>query len=301
MQPAVTAIILNWNDAADTVRCLQSVYASDYGALRVLVVDNGSRDDSVAVIRRHYPHIDLIVNAENLGYAGGNNVGVERAIAQGADYVLILNDDLVVDPTMVSALVTAAQDHPEGGIFGPKVYSLDEPNVLLSTGAGLGRWSELTSLALGCVDDGRWDRMAEVDYLWGCAVLVSRRAIAKAGMLDVDFFAYHEDIDWCYRIRAAGYKVLFVPHAKSWHPDTRRWRQESALVTYYMSRNHLRLIAKHHLGTAEMLGSLATFVRRLVSWSVRPKWRHKRHQRDALARALLDFARGRSGRADHIH
>ena len=299
--PLVVAIILNWNNARDTLRCLQSVHASDYAPLRVLVVDNASHDDSLAVIRAHAPDIEVMANAENLGYAGGNNVGIQRAIEHGADYVLLLNDDTVIDPAMVSALVTAARQCPDGGIFGPKVYSLEEPGVLLSAGAALGRWSELTSRALGCVDDGRWDHLTEVDYLWGCALLVSRQAIAAAGMLDPAFFAYHEDIDWCYRIRAAGYKVLFVPQAKAWHPDTRRWREESALVTYYMSRNHLQLISKHHLGTGEMLGSLATFARRLVSWSVRPKWRHKRHQRDALARALFDFTRGRFGRADHIH
>jgi GT2 family glycosyltransferase len=295
--PHVSIIILNWNNASDTLRCLASVVASDYAPYEAIVVDNASQDDSVVVIRERYPQVKILRNVENLGYADGNNVGIAYALDHGADYALVLNDDTVVAPDMLSALVRAAEADPRAGMLGPKVYSLEEPQVLLTTGAELAAGSEIINPAMGTTDRGQWDKQAEVGYLWGCAVLARRQVIQKVGMLDPRFFAYQEDIDWCYRIRAAGYKCLFVPEAHCWHPDTRPGRGDSALVTYYMSRNHLLFVIKHRLGARELIRSLAVYMRRVMSWSLRPKWRHKRPQRDALVRAMLDFALGRYGKA----
>lgn len=296
-KPAVAAIILNWNNAPDTLRAVEAVYKTGYQPLEVVVVDNASRDDSVACIRAAFPQATLLVNAENQGYAEGNNVGLRHALAQGADYLLVLNDDTVVAPDMIDALVEAAEADTRAGILGPKVYTLEQPNVILSAGAYLEKGGHITTPALGSVDEGQWDQVADVGYLSGCAVLVRRAAAEKAGLLDAQFFAYQEDIDWCYRIRDAGFRCLYIPQARCWHPDTRTGRENSPLVTYYMSRNHLLFVRKHRLGAGEMARSLAVFLRRILSWSLRPKWRYKRPQRDALARALFDFALGRFGKA----
>lgn len=296
--PSVGIIILNWNNAPDTIQCITAVLASDYEPYEIIVVDNNSHDDSVQQIRAQFPQVTLIQNPENLGYAQGNNVGMQYALERQADYILILNDDTVVAADMLSELVKAAQANPKSGILGPKIYSQEEPQVLLTTGAFLGAAGVIDNPAMGVVDAGQWDRQAEVGYLWGAAVLLKDSAVRQAGMLDPEFFAYQEDIDWCYRIRAAGYQCLFIPQAKCWHPDTRRARQNSALVTYYMSRNHLLFIRKHHLGFAEFIRSWAVFLRRILSWSIRPKWKNKRHQRDALVRGLMDYTLGRFGKAN---
>src|SRR5690606_10685761 len=206
------------------------------------------------------------------------NVGIDYGMKQGADYILVLNDDAVVAKDMIDALVQAAETDQRAGILGPKVYTLEQPNVILSTGAYLARGSQIITPALGEVDQGQWDRLEDVGYLSGCAVLVRREAIEKAGMLDERFYLYQEDIDWCYRIRAAGYRCLYIPQARCWHPDTRTGREYSALVTYYMTRNHLLFVKIHKLGTQEMIVSLAVFIRRALSWSLRPKWRDKRPQ-----------------------
>jgi GT2 family glycosyltransferase len=298
--PRLVAVVLNWNNAPDTLRCLAALEASDADGFEVVVVDNASTDGSVAVLRARYPDLALLENRENLGYAGGNNVGIQYALDRGADYVLLLNDDAVVAPDALSALLDAAQDHPGVGFLGPKVLSLEEPRQLLSAGGILDREWRSSHRGADELDEGQFDELAEVDWLSGCALLVSREAIRRVGMLDPAFFAYHEDVDWCYRGRQAGLGVLLVPGAKVWHPDTRVQQLDSPLVTYYMARNSLLFLSKHRLGTDLLLRRLGRYLYRLVSWSIRPGWRHKRQQRDALLRAVLDFGRRRFGRAERL-
>lgn len=300
MLPEVTTIILNWNNASDTLACLGSTAAIDYAKHRVIVVDNGSTDDSVDIITGEYPEVTVLETGANLGYTGGNNRGIEYALKDSCDYVWLLNDDVTVAPDSLSALVLVAESEPKAGFLGPKVHMREDPQRLLSAGGKLGENWRPQHRGIGELDQGRFDEVAEVDYLSGCALLVSRRLIEKAGGLDNDFFAYHEDIEWCYRGRQAGFRVLFVPEAKVWHPDTLRRDAESALVTYYMSRNQLLFLAKHHLGLGVLARCLATYALRVVNWSIRPKYRHKRHQRDALLRAMLDVLLGRFGEAESL-
>lgn len=293
----VGVVILNWNDAPDTLRCLGAVFASDYENLHVVVVDNGSADGSVAAIRERYPDLAILENGENLGYTGGNNVGIEYALGLGVDYVWLLNDDVVIESRTLSALMTAALSHPGVGFWGPKVYALEEPQRLLSAGGQLRRGWKPAHRGMGELDRGQYDELAEVDYLSGCALLVSRKVIEAIGELDEDFFAYREDIEWCCRGRRNGFGCFFMPAAKVWHPDTNQRDSESPLVVYYTTRNSLLFVRRHRLGTAAMVSILLAHLRTLASWSLRPRWRHKRDQRNALMRAILDFALGRFGKA----
>lgn len=295
--PDVAIIVLNWNKAADTIECLQSLEQLGYTAYRVIVVDNGSTDGSVTTITAAYPDVTILEAEKNLGYAGGNNLGIEYALEDGCDYVWLLNDDVTVAPDSLSALMSAALAEPLAGFLGPKVYMREDLQRILSAGVLLCDGWRPRHRGIGELDEGQFDTVVEVDCLSGCALLASRRIIETAGLLDKDFFAYHEEIDWCYRGQQAGFKALFVPQARVWHPDTRSRDVDSPLVTYYMSRNYLLFLAKYHLGTGTILRSLATYLLRVVNWSLRPKWQHKRYQRDALLRAVLDFGRGRFGRA----
>lgn len=298
--PAVTAIVLNWNKATDTLACLRSLDEQTYPNCEALVVDNGSQDGSVARVRRRFPQVTVLELAENLGYAGGNNRGIEYALRQGCEYVWLLNDDTTVAPDALQALMAEAQASPGVGFFGPMVYMLDDPHRILSAGGVFAdRWQP-QHRGIGQLDQGQLAGTSEVDYLSGCALLVSRKAIEALGMLDEDFFAYYEDVDWCYRAKQAGFGVLFVPKARVWHPDTTRRDVNSPLVTYYMSRNHLLFAQKHRLGTLVMLSEAITYLLRVINWSIRPKWRHKRAQRDALLCALLDLGLKRFGRSDRL-
>lgn len=293
---AVAVIILHWKCPTDTLRCLHSVFASDYESYQVIVVDNGSEDGSLALIQERYPNATILENGENLGYAGGNNVGIGYALEQGVDYVLLLNDDVVIERSTLFELVKAALDCPDAGFVGPKVCMLKEPERILSAGIVMNGLQSIHR-GLGEVDLDQYSQPSQVDALSGCALLVSRAVIEAVGMLDETFFAYHEDIEWCYRGRKAGFKVLFAPRAKAFHPDTRQRDVDSPFVTYYTSRNRLLFAIKHRLGIGMIIRVLAGYLRTLASWSLRPRWRHKRDQRNALVQAILDFALGRFGKA----
>ena len=300
MDPLVTVIILNWNNAADTLRCLRSVFACDYPNYQVIVVDNGSRDGSVAVLRQAYPDLTILENGQNLGYTGANNAGIVKALGQGADYIFLLNDDAILAPDTLSWLMTAARSYPQAGFFGPKIFAIEESNRLLSAGGLFDPKWKPRHRGMGELDQGQFNQPTAVDYLSGCALLVSRKAIETVGMLAPQFFAYCEDLEWCYRGKKRGIMALFIPEAKVWHPDTRRRDDDSVMVTYYSARNMLLFARESNLGLMTFNYILLSDLRTLFSWSLCSRWKNKKRQRDALICALLDFARGRFGKAEGL-
>lgn len=295
MFPRLGVVIVNWNRKMDTLRCIASVLSSDCDNFEVLVVDNASTDGSLEIIRETHPNLLTIYSSVNLGFTGGYNTGIQYFLNRGSDYLMLLNNDAVVGSTALSAFVTAALSHPEAGFLGAKICSLEDRQTILSAGGTLYRGWQPVHRGMGELDSAQFDALVEVEYLSGCALLVSRQAIESVGMLDNDFFAYHEDTEWCCRGKQGGFKVLFVPQARVWHPDTRKRDEESAPVTYYVARNSLLLARKRRLGTGALMGLMIGYARTLASWSLRPQWRHKCQQRDALALALRDFLRGRFG------
>lgn len=294
---SIGVVVVNWDTLGDTRQCINAVRASTHQHYELFVVDNAFSDGSVAALRHAYPEATVIANGRNLGFAGGYNVGIRAALEHGRDAVLLLNDDTVVAPGALRALAEAARAHPRAGFLGPKICTVEDPQVLLSAGGYLRDGWKLIHRGLGELDRGQFDTAAEVECLSGCALLVTREAIEEIGLLDEDFFAYYEDVDWCYRARQAGLSLLFVPQATVWHPDTRTRDTESPLVTYYTARNSLLFARRHGLGAVTMAVIMGHHTRTLASWSLRPRWRHKRKQRDALLHALADFATGRCGAA----
>lgn len=251
MKPSVAVIVLNWNGADDTLACLDSLVTLTYPNFNVIVVDNGSSDDSLALLRPYkapYP-LTLIETGSNLGFAEGNNVGIRAALEADADAVLLLNNDTVVDPELVSALVDAATAHPKGGVFSAKIFYHAEPNKLWYAGA---KWlavkQHFQHIGIGEIDDGQsYEKVVETDYASGCALFIRTEVINKIGLMDPKFFLTYEETDWCYRVRAAGFKCLFVPTAKLWHKVSASFGGvESPLQLYFYSRNVL-LWAERHL------------------------------------------------------
>lgn len=298
--PRVAIIIINWRNVADTLRCLRSVYASDYPNYIVIVVDNGSKDSSTSTIRQNYPNLILLENEDNAGYTGGNNLGIKYALEQGIDYIFLLNDDAIVASDTLSTLVRAAQSDSKTGFWGPIILSLEAPNQIISAGGVLRPiWSPHYQ-GVGATNQSQFDTIQEVDYLSGCALLISRAVIERIGALDDRFFAYCEDIEWCYRAKAKGFRAVLVPQARVWHPDTRTRDDQSVVVAYYSTRNWLLFAQKHQLGLIVKSRYIANILRTILSWSLKPRWRAKREQRNALIRALKDFVLGRFGRAEGL-
>ncbi|NIV38348.1 MAG: glycosyltransferase [Anaerolineae bacterium] len=303
MMPPVMIVVLNWNGRADTLACLGSLARLDYLAHGVVVVDNGSTDDSVAAVRASYPQVTLIETGENLGYVGGNNVGLEHARAMRADYALLLNNDTEVAPDFLRLLVEAAEANPATGIVGPTIYYFDRPDVIWSAGGAIDWGRGRTSMiGLDEVDQGQFGHTVRpVDFVTGCALLIKMSVVEQVGMLDPRFFAYYEEAEWCVRASQAGFKILHVPQAKIWHKISPDAREASPQVHYYMTRNRLLLLKLSKMGLGPWLSALLLdYGRTLVSWTLRPKWRSKSRQRRAMLQAIRDYGRRRFGKVEVV-
>lgn len=298
--PAITCIVLNWNGHQDTLACLESLRAVSYPGFSVLVVDNGSTDGSVAAIREAFPGVELIETGENLGFAAGNNVGLRHALDRGADYALLLNNDTVVDPDFAGQLVAAVQADGGIGIAGPTIYYHSLPDVVWSVGGAID-WRRGWTWMVGLdeQDSGQFGSAPRaVDFVTGCALLISRPALQAAGLLDERFFMYYEEVEWCVRVARAGFSIRHVPTARVWHKIAPQAQAASPFVHYYMTRNRLLFLQAANAGWAPRLRTLAEYMRTLLSWSLRPRWRAMRQQRGVMWQAINDYRRGRFGRVE---
>ncbi|HXW01692.1 MAG TPA: glycosyltransferase family 2 protein, partial [Anaerolineae bacterium] len=294
-QPYVITIILNTNRRDDTLDCLTSLAQNTYQNHKVIVLDNASSDGSVEAISLKFPAVEIISLTENRGYAGNNNVGIEAAMAQQADWVFVLNEDTILDPECIAHLIEVGESDPKVGIVGPLVYHYDEPNVLQSAGGHLSRYWEGSHIGQNEVDSGQFNQPRKVDWISGCAILVRREVIEQVGMLDERFFYYWEETEWCLRTNRSGWRIVHVPQAKLWHKGVQRDYRPKPSVTYYSTRNRFLMLAKHHAPLTTWLVAWLQILRILVSWTIKPKWRPMHQHRNAMWRGIVDFLRHRWG------
>ena len=209
-------MVLNWNRREDTLACIASLLRSSYEPLRVLVCDNGSTDDTSAAVRSQFPGVEVLELGRNLGFAAGMNAGIRHALAAGAEQVLLLNNDTIVDKLMVERLV--AHTFGAVGLVAPLILYASQPDLIWSAGGLSSRWTlEQTHTLRGQHDRADWPVIIERDFVPGCAMLLPRSALESVGLFDERFFMYYEDSDLCLRIRRAGFRVLLVPGARMWH------------------------------------------------------------------------------------
>lgn len=300
-QPSISVVILNWNGAADTLCCLDSLRALTYPHFGVVVVDNGSTDESLPQLRSYaasYP-LMLVETARNLGYAGGNNVGIRNALKLGADFVLVLNNDTTVAPDLLEQLLAAAKRNPDAGVFSARILYFAEPERVWFDGA---RWNE-TFLRMEWPGQGELDtslavRDHETDYACGAALFFRTEVVRRIGLLDEAFFLVWEEVDWCYRARKTGFRIVVVPPAKVWHKIGVSFGTESSpLRTYFSVRNEL-LWLNRHAPINQRVRAWVRNCRRLVprfSISAGPAPRSKR-----LLWALQDYARACIGSGNRL-
>jgi GT2 family glycosyltransferase len=264
--PLIWIVVLNWNGLSDTLTCLDSLRCLRYGRRRVVVVDNGSRDESVAAFRRMAspPDLELIETGSNLGYAGGNNLGIRHALEHGADFVLVLNNDTTVDPALLDELIAAAERNPAAGCFAPWIFYMDDPERLWFTRAEWAREdAAFTAPGKGRLASELPSEPAPTEYVCGAALFFRAGVARQIGMLDERFFLVYEDSDWCFRARQAGFACVTVPSARVWHKvGTSFGSEASPLRTYFSSRNKL-LWAEKNVSRREWREILVTGLRRL--------------------------------------
>jgi hypothetical protein len=287
--PLVSVIILNTNRKEDTLAALDSLKKNDYPSLHCIVLDNSSTDGSPEAIEEIYPEVQLVRLEHNLGYAGNNNVGIELALRNGAQWILVLNEDTILAPDCVRFLVEAGLSKPEIGIVGPMIYHFNEPHVIQSAGGSMDALWRASHMGQNELDHNQYPSVHEVSWISGCAIMVRRELVQQIGSIDERFFYYFEETEWCVRARRAGWKIMHVPAAKIWHKGVQRDYQPGPNVTYYATRNQFLLLSKHAAPICVRWSAWFTILKRLVSWSVRPMWRHKRPHRDALAQGIYDY------------
>jgi GT2 family glycosyltransferase len=244
--PEIFVVILNWNLKDDTIACVNSVLAGSYSCQRVVVVDNGSWDGSTSALTNYFGEaIDLIVNEENLGFAKGINVGIRRALAQGAKWVLLLNNDTVIAPDMVEQLMNVADCQLDVGILAPAIFYYDQPDRVWRLGDRRYAWLPIPLKVP--TRELKAGKTLSIDYVTGCAMLVKREVWQRIGLLDERFFMYYEDADFCQRAASAGYKVMCVTQAKVWHkvsvssarvPSITRYRSAKSKVLFFRQYRH---------------------------------------------------------------
>jgi GT2 family glycosyltransferase len=214
----VTIVVLNWKRARDTIACLESLAVADLRGAAVMVVDNGSHDGSVEAVRERFPDQRVLCLAENRGYSGGNNAGIRAALADGAKAVLVLNNDTRVAPDFLGPLVWMLNSDVtvaavSSAVLRPEYEAMLESAYLeVYWGHGIIRHYGVNALP----GEG-FGYHRDVDVIVGCSILLSADALNDIGSLDESYFAYHEEVDWCFRARAAGYRICWQPYSRVWH------------------------------------------------------------------------------------
>jgi len=241
-------VVLNWNSREMTEQCLQSLLAMEKSSFQILVVDNGSRDGSVEYLRNRFPQIQVIANGRNLGFAAGCNVGIRQGLAEDADYVLLVNNDTIIDPNLLSELLAEARRNPKAGILSPKIYYYDPNDAIWWVGGTYNCWTGLARhIDLRKTDTGKYDTPRDLDWATGCVMLLRGEALRTAGMFDEQFFGNGEDLDLSLRMRQLGYVVRYVPTAKVWHREGIDYKKNVGeyVRSFTLIRNLLWVMHKH--------------------------------------------------------
>lgn len=233
--PLVSIISVNFNQPAVTTEMVESLMKITYPDVEIIVVDNGSTFGNLEKNLQKYPAVKLIKSSENLGFAGGNNLGIKQA---NGDYIFLLNNDAVVDPGFLEPLVQKCLNNPKIGVVSPKIYFFHSPGILQYT--GVSEISTFTTRSVGWgsgkKDEGQFEKDSETFFGHGAAMLIPRKVIEEVGLMAEIFFLYYEEMDWCKRIRNAGYKIFYVHNSVVYHKESVSTGKDSPGKIYYLNR-----------------------------------------------------------------
>jgi GT2 family glycosyltransferase len=242
----VSLITLNLNQPAITEALLDSLFTKNtYPDIEIIVVDNASKVNPIPYWKEKYPAVKFIRSEVNLGFTGGNNLGIAQA---KGDYLFVINNDTEVTELLIARLVDTLERHPEIGVISPKINYFDKPDVLQYTGYTDMNYYTARNKCIGQFekDNGQYDYLTgKTGYAHGAAMLVKREVIEKVGALSDNFFIYYEELDWCERIKKAGYEVWVDMKALLYHKESMTVGKQSSFKEYYMNRNRILFNRKH--------------------------------------------------------
>lgn len=249
----VEVVVLNWNGWRDTLACITSLLQLNYSNFGLIVVDNGSTDGSQRQIETQFPGIDVLQTGANLGFGGGCNAGIRRALERGADYIWLINSDATVDQNALTELVRVADEHASTGAVGSVLYEVDQPDQIQLWGGGkIQLWSGAANHQV---------RPVQLDYLSGASMLLRREALEQAGLFDEKtFFMYWEDADLGFRLRQAGWQLAVAERSRIWHKLSASLGKGSCQLDTYFTRSGVRFLRRYSstpvLSVLMMLGRM---------------------------------------------
>lgn len=242
---SVSIITVNYNHSHVTEALLESVFKNNSYPVEIIVVDNGSQDNPVPWWRAKYPSVKFIRSEINLGFAGGNNLGIMEA---KGDYLFFVNNDTEFTENLVDLLAATLDEHPETGIVSPKIRYYDQPEILQYAGFTQMNYTTARNNCIGQfeTDKGQYDNLTgETGYAHGAAMMVRAKAIKKAGMMPEIYFLYYEEMDWCEMIKRAGYTIRVNMQALIYHKESVSVGGRSAMKEYYMNRNRILFVRRN--------------------------------------------------------
>ena len=252
----LSIITINYNGLKDTCELIDTLPLKDK-SIEVIVVDNASNQDEAAIIEERYPQVKVIRSKENIGFAGGNNLGIKAA--QGK-YLFFLNNDTLLKPQTsgLKPLISRLEASPKIGMVCPKIkFSWDSQLIQF---AGYTPLSPVTmrNKAIGCgeADHGQYDTAHSTPYAHGAAMMVKSEVIEKAGQMPECYFLYYEELDWSMMIRRAGYEIWYEPNCTIFHKESQTTRQNSPLRTYYITRNRFLFTRRNQQGMTKYISYL---------------------------------------------
>jgi GT2 family glycosyltransferase len=226
-EPKITIVIINWNGLKDTLECIESLMNVKYSNYEILLIDNGSSSDEVRKIKDRFGNINIVELKQNLGFAIANNVGIRISLQKGSDYVLLLNNDTVVDPSFLKEMVEVAQSDPNIGILGPKIYFYDNKDKFWYAGGKLNMYFNHTTEGQHQIDVGQYENIKQTDWISGACMLIRKSVFDKAGLLPREYFLGWEDIDFCVEAKRKGFLCIFVPRSRIWHKASASYKRHN--------------------------------------------------------------------------
>lgn len=303
LKPLVVVVIVVWNGLTDTLECLRSLEADEYPNKQIIVVDNGSTDGTADRIYSEGFQASVISCPTNLGFTGGNNVGLAEALRRGAAFAFLLNNDTTIEADALGRLVEAAETAATLGLLSPVVHYYDAPGEVWFSGAGICmlRGEALHTAAPLKAGPSRSlsgaapnSQISDTDWVSGCAVLVRMEAVALVGGFDDRFFLTWEDVDWCVRMRRCGWRVSVLHNARIYHKCGRSGARLAGIHRYYAVRNSLLFAAKH----AGLLypSALLFILARHLHGAIRSRGKERLQSISTVLEGLKDHLLGRYGR-----
>ncbi|PRX57576.1 glycosyltransferase family 2 protein [Flagellimonas meridianipacifica] len=279
MEPLVSIITINYNESDVTLDLLKSARNLTYPNYEIIVVDNASPNDNPDIIKEMYPEIRLIKSPENLGFAGGNNLGVKEA---KGEYLLFINNDTIVPPDFIQPLVETLQSDEKIGMVSPKIKFHWDPTLIQYAGyTPMNKWTiRNNSIGYHEKDNGDFDEPKETQSIHGAAMMVPKKVVDEVGMMTEIYFLYYEEHDWAEMIKRAGYKIYYQPKTHILHKESVSTGKFSPLKTYYISRNRILFARRNFkplsLGVSLLFQCLVSIPKNTLQFLVKREFAHLR-------------------------